>query len=64
MTSLYLFTTTVIFAYTLYEQIDPSHGYFRVALSYLSDETNIFIIYNVLLGSAILVYKILVYIFF
>jgi hypothetical protein len=64
LTSFYLLTTAALFGYTAYEQMKHSSGYFAAMLSYMSDQTNLFIVYNVILSLAVLLYKICVCIFF
>jgi hypothetical protein len=64
ITSLYLIATASLFCYTMYEQVQHSNGYFAAIVSYMSDQTNLFIVYNAILSLAILIYKACVWAFF
>lgn len=63
MTTLYLLATGAIFTYTLNEQWQQSNGYFAAMLSYMSSQSNLFIVYNVILSLAIVAYRIYVGLF-
>jgi hypothetical protein len=63
VTTLYLISTAALFTYTLREHSRNSDGYFAAMLSYMSDQANLFIIYNVILSLAIVLYKIYVFLF-
>lgn len=63
VTTLYLLTTGALFAYTLNEQWQQSSGYFAAMLSYMSNQANLFIVYNVILSIAIVGYRIYVVLF-
>ena len=63
VTTLYLVTTAALFSYTLHEHSRNSDGYFAAMLSYMSDQANLFIVYNVILSLAIILYKVYVFLF-
>lgn len=63
VTTLYLLATGALFAYTLNEQWQESSGYFAAMLSYLSSQSNLFIVYNVILSMAIVGYRMYVALF-
>ena len=63
VTTLYLVTTAALFTYTLREHSRNTDGYFAAMLSYMSDQANLFIVYNVILSFAIILYKVYVFLF-
>lgn len=64
MTSIYVAVTLGLFSFTVYDQWLPTQGYFAAVLSYMSNETNLFIIYNLILSIALIVYQMMVWLFF
>lgn len=56
LATIYVIATTVIFSYTLYEHLDRSDTYFKALMTYLADQSCLFILYNMILTLAILLY--------
>lgn len=64
LATIYVFATTAIFSYTLYEHLDRSDTYFKALMTYLADQSCVFILYNMILTLAILVYRLFSWVFF
>ena len=62
--TIYIVTTTAIFFYTVQDHLLHSDTYFKALMTYLSDQSSLFILYNMILSLAILLYRILTFIFF
>jgi|JI9StandDraft_2_1071091.scaffolds.fasta_scaffold584729_2 hypothetical protein len=64
LATIYVIATTFIFSYTLGEKLSQSENYFQGMMSYLSEPTDVFILYNMILTIAIIAYRSLVWAFF
>ena len=62
--TIYIITTTAIFFYTVQDHLLHSDTYFKALMTYLSDQSSLFVLYNMILSLAILLYRILTFIFF
>ena len=64
ITTIYLVTTSLLFALTLRDQVSKADNYFAGILAYLADQNCLFILYNMLVSMAVVGYKVCVAIFF
>lgn len=62
--TIYIIVTTTVFLYTAYDQIQHSNTYFKAIMSYFADQKCVFILYNMILSIAILLYRMFTSIFF
>ena len=61
---LYILLTTLIFGYTAWDHLLQSDSYFKALMTYLSDPSCVFVLYNMILGLAILLYRLFTWVFF
>jgi hypothetical protein len=61
---IYLIATFALFAYTAQEHYSYADNYFKAMTTYLADYNCVFIFFNLVLAIAIILYRIIVYIFF
>ena len=64
ISTIYMLATTAIFLYTVRDHYDRSDTYFKAMMTYLSDNSCVFVLYNMILSLAILSYRLLVWAFF
>lgn len=64
LATLYVIATSVIFACTFGEQLGHTENYFKGIMTFLSEQTYVFILYNMILSLAIVGYRCLVWVFF
>ena len=64
ITTLYIIITTAIFLYTMHHHLNQSDTYFKALMTYQADQGCVFVLYNMILSLAILVYRILSFVFF
>jgi formate-dependent nitrite reductase membrane component NrfD len=62
--TLYIAATTAIFAYTVQDHLGRSDTYFKAMMTYFSDQSCVFVLYNMVLSVAILLYRIFTALFF
>ena len=62
--TIYIITTTAIFLYTVQDHLLHSDTYFKALMTYLSDQSCLFVLYNMILSLTILTYRILTLVFF
>lgn len=61
---IYIIVTTTIFLFTGYEHLQNSTTYFKALMTYFDDQKCVFILYNMILSIAILVYRFFTSVFF
>lgn len=64
MATIYVVATTTIFIYTVYDQLSHSTSYFKALMTYLADNNCVFVLYNMILSMAIMLYKLFTWLFF
>lgn len=62
--TLYVIATTVIFGYTVSEHLSQEDTYFKAMMTYLADQSCVFVLYNMILSLAIMFYRLLSWVFF
>ena len=61
--TVYIIATTAVFTFTVADQFHRSDTYFKAMMTYLADQTCVFVLYNMILSVAILMYRLLTWIF-
>lgn len=64
LATIYVIATTAIFAYTLHDHLGRSDTYFKAMMTYLADQSCVFVLYNMILTLAILFYRFFSRVFF
>jgi len=62
--TIYILATTSIFLYIVYDHLLHSDTYFKAMMTFLADQSCVFVLYNMILSVTILLYRILTFIFF
>jgi len=62
--TIYIITTSAIFLYTAQDHLVHSDTYFKALMTYLSDQSCLFVLYNMILSLTILTYRLLTLLFF
>lgn len=64
LSTIYVIATSTMFCYTFGEKLRESENYFKGIMTYLGDQTSVFIFYNMILSLAIISYRLLTWLFF
>jgi hypothetical protein len=64
LSTIYVSVTLLLFAWTVYDQLQHSLGYFSGALAYMSEQGYVFILYNAVLSVAMWAFVMCVRLFF
>ena len=64
LVDLYILFTFIIFTYTAYDHYLLADNYFKAIITYFADDNFVFIFFNAIIASAVLLYKIVVMCFF
>ena len=64
ISTIYILATSSIFLYTVNDHLLRSDTYFKAMMTYLSDQSCVFVLYNMILSLAILFYRFFTLVFF
>lgn len=64
LTNVYLATTFALFGFTLLTKSNETDNYFAAALQLIQNPFSKLLLYNVIIATAVIVYKVTIYLFY